>query len=292
LDEQRTEIAQLIARLDLPLQMGRPPTVIVSGEVLHSPAASELARAQRQRPPRRLRRFLVTGAAAATTVVAIAAGGWQLTRDQSAVSDTPAPAPATTALVAAPTTSPAPTTSQPKESVTPTFSPTPRTPPATKLPQPEETEPSAASQKKRAPLPVSPVQWGHITNDNSDLCLAVPAASRQAGKTVNQYPCGDYSDHYWQAQQTSADAQSRAYYRIVNYNSRQCLDVADSSTDATAPVVQSLCRESEAQYWRLEAHPRALSRCWVRGCQRGRRGVVGPGCCCVLRPWWAGRRCR
>ena len=32
----------------------------------------------------------------------------------------------------------------------------------------------------------------------------------------------------------------------------------------------------------------ALSRCRVRRCLGECRGVVGPGCYCVFRPWWAG----
>ncbi|ROQ72599.1 Ricin-type beta-trefoil lectin domain protein [Streptomyces sp. ADI92-24] len=42
---------------------------------------------------------------------------------------------------------------------------------------------------------------------------------------------------------------------LVNYNSRQCLSVADFSTQTAAPVVQAICRQSEAQYWHLEEHP-------------------------------------
>ncbi|MCX4902531.1 RICIN domain-containing protein [Streptomyces sp. NBC_00892] len=41
----------------------------------------------------------------------------------------------------------------------------------------------------------------------------------------------------------------------MNYNSRQCLSVADSSTEVAAPVVQSTCEQSEGQYWQLEEHP-------------------------------------
>ncbi|MFK4210436.1 MULTISPECIES: RICIN domain-containing protein [unclassified Streptomyces] len=105
------------------------------------------------------------------------------------------------------------------------------------------------------------MQWGHITNGNSALCLAAPAASRQSGKPVNQYPCGDYSDHYWKTEPVPCDAQGNGLVRIVNYDNRQCLSVADSSTEVAAPVVQSTCEQSEGRRgWTRSAGVRRWDR--------------------------------
>ncbi|MFD9605548.1 RICIN domain-containing protein [Streptomyces sp. NPDC059970] len=255
LDAQRQDISELATRIGLPLRTpASSPAVVVAGEVLHRPPAPELALVSGEPKPRwrRLRKQAVTSVVVTIAVVTLAAGGWYFTHQQPAGSAAAAPVPpqTTTAPTSAAPTPPASPSGSTKPTTTPQPSRTPRTVP------PTAKEPTASPRATRSAMPAAPpLQWGHITNGNSALCLAVPAASRQSGKHVNQYPCGDYSDHYWKTEPAPHDAQSNGLVRIVNYNSRQCLSVADSSTETAAPVVQSTCEQSEGQYWQLEEHP-------------------------------------
>ncbi|WP_432589192.1 RICIN domain-containing protein [Streptomyces sp. HD1123-B1] len=159
--------------------------------------------------------------------------------------------------------------------------PSPRTPvapprspstavPSTTAPTSASPPPSASSSKapKRADSPgparttpsasravVPPAGRTMITNANSDQCLAVPAASTTSGTQVNQFPCGDYPDHYWNVQAVSAGGTGSGYYRILNSHSKQCLSIADASLDAAAAAVQRPCGSSSDQRWRLEKWP-------------------------------------
>ncbi|KJY26048.1 hypothetical protein VR46_40640, partial [Streptomyces sp. NRRL S-444] len=91
-----------------------------------------------------------------------------------------------------------------------------------------------------------------VANDNSGLCVAVPAANKAAGVTVNQFPCGEDPDHLWRvAPEAARDASGRALYLVVNDNSGLCLSVARAGTEQTAPVVQSPCAGRPEQQWRL-----------------------------------------
>ncbi|MGW2183454.1 RICIN domain-containing protein [Streptomyces sp. NPDC001732] len=252
LDAQRQDISELATRIGLPLRIPASSPAVVSGEVLHRPPTPELAPVSGKPKPRRRRltKQAVTSAVATTAVMTLAAAGWYFTHQQPLGSAAAAPSPSQTTTTSTPSTPPASPPGSTKPPTTPQPSRTPETAP------PTAKEPSASPRATHGAMPaVPPVQWGHIINDNSALCLAVPAASRQSGKHVNQYPCGDYSDHYWKTEPAPRDAQSNGLVRIVNYNSRQCLSVADSSTEAAAPVVQSTCEQSEGQYWQLEEHP-------------------------------------
>ncbi|MGW3184492.1 RICIN domain-containing protein [Kitasatospora sp. NPDC001119] len=97
-----------------------------------------------------------------------------------------------------------------------------------------------------------------IRNNNSLQCIATPGGSREEGAQVQQYPCGDFPDHFWQTQQAYTDADGDTYYRIVSYNSALCLSVQDSSTEATAQVVQSACRNNPGQAWKIEKWPHGI----------------------------------
>lgn len=260
LADQREEITELMGHLDVPRSTPQTsPAVVVTGEVLHRPSSAVVTAAPGKRAPRtRLRRLVMTSAVATATAATLTAGGWYLTHQQPAGSA--GPAPATTPAAVAPTTptpaavstSPAP----PSPSAVPATAPQPSRAPTTAPPPPQKKESTAPPRATHSALPAAlPVQWGHITNSNSALCLAVPGASRQSGKRLNQYPCGDYADHFWKAEPASPDARSDGLVRIVNYNSRQCLSVADASTENSAPVIQSTCTQSEEQYWQLEEHP-------------------------------------
>lgn len=44
---------------------------------------------------------------------------------------------------------------------------------------------------------VAAAAYGHIVNDNSGLCLAVPGGSLEPGVGLNQYWCGTWADHFW-----------------------------------------------------------------------------------------------
>ncbi|MFE4695333.1 RICIN domain-containing protein [Streptomyces sp. NPDC056749] len=253
LDAQRAEVAGLVSRLGLHLPGPALSTVVlVPGEVLTHPVPSGSLPARREPIParRRLGRRLVTGAVAVAGAATIAAGGWHFTHRPASSTAAPAPTPATLAptapTTAAPIASPPPSTSA---TSTPAPKPRPSRVPTTAPPAVDRPI-SSPKAVRSAPPSAPPVQWGHITNGNSGLCLAVPAASRQSGKILNQYPCGDYADHYWKTEPTADGA-----VRIVNYNSRQCLSVADSSKGTAAPVVQATCGQSEAQDWQLEEHP-------------------------------------
>lgn len=102
------------------------------------------------------------------------------------------------------------------------------------------------------PVPVA------IKNGNSSQCMATAGGTREEGREVQQYPCGDYPDHFWEAQKSFTDADGETYYRIVSYNSALCLSVRDSSTEAAAPVIQSTCRNNPGQSWKVEKWPNGL----------------------------------
>ncbi|MFJ8770438.1 RICIN domain-containing protein [Streptomyces clavifer] len=260
LDGQREEIAALTVRLGLPSR-----TVVIEGEVLSRPNRSELAHIQGQIPRRAARRMAATrvwvaaaavaAAAVAAAAAAATAGGWHFAHQQST---SPAAAPRTSSSPLAVASTAPPTASAATAAASAPTKPVTDSPPSntpTTAP-PTSKPPSASPRPVRGALPaVPPTQWGHVTNDNSDLCLAVPAASRQSGKILNQYPCGSYADHYWKTEPAPSEAQHSGSVRIVNYNSRQCLSVADASTDTAAPVVQESCAQTDAQYWNLEDHP-------------------------------------
>ncbi|WP_426363807.1 RICIN domain-containing protein [Streptomyces sp. E-08] len=90
-----------------------------------------------------------------------------------------------------------------------------------------------------------------IVNDNSGYCAAVPGASRDTAVNVNQYPCGDYPDHFWRVEYQKRDTAGRALYRIVNVNSGLCLAVPGASTRQTAPVNQFPCGPYPDHFWRF-----------------------------------------
>ncbi|MEV0535401.1 RICIN domain-containing protein [Kitasatospora sp. NPDC050463] len=97
-----------------------------------------------------------------------------------------------------------------------------------------------------------------IKNGKSLQCVATPGGSRDEGQQVQQFPCGDFPDHFWNAQKTYTDTEGDTYYRIVSYNSALCLSVRDSSTEATAQVVQSACKDNPGQSWKIEKWPRGI----------------------------------
>ncbi|MFE4973928.1 RICIN domain-containing protein [Kitasatospora sp. NPDC056651] len=152
----------------------------------------------------------------------------------------------------------------------------PGTPPAV---LPEPSGPSAAAGSERPAPPSAPAASASavpapgrlggtplvpptgpvaIRNANSLQCVATPGGSREEGALVQQYPCGDFPDHFWEAQQAYTDPGGDTYYRIISYNSARCLAVRDSSTEAAAQVVQSVCGNSPAQSWRIEKWPHGI----------------------------------
>lgn len=134
--------------------------------------------------------------------------------------------------------------------------PAPSSAPTTSVPTPG-TEPSPPGRLGGTPAvpPTGPVA---LKNGNSLQCMATPGGTRDEGREVQQYPCGDYPDHFWEAQKTYTDAEGDTYYRIVSYNSALCLSVRDSSTQAAAPVIQSTCRNNPGQSWKIEKWPNGL----------------------------------
>ncbi|MFF2046150.1 RICIN domain-containing protein [Kitasatospora sp. NPDC058170] len=148
---------------------------------------------------------------------------------------------------------PAPAAPSPPTGTTGTAPPSapPVSPPA---PQPEPSTPGRLGGTPMVP-PAGPVE---IRNGNSQQCVATPGGSRENGQSVQQFPCGDFPDHFWEAQQSSTDAEGETHYRIVSYNSALCLSVRDSSTEAAAGVVQSACGNSPGQTWRIEKWPNGI----------------------------------
>ncbi|MGV9267638.1 RICIN domain-containing protein [Kitasatospora sp. NPDC003701] len=130
-------------------------------------------------------------------------------------------------------------------------SPPPASPPA---PQTEASTPGRLGGTPMVP-PAGPVE---ISNGNSLQCIATPGGSRENGQNLQQFPCGDFPDHFWEAQKSYTDAEGDTHYRIVSYNSALCLSVRDSSTEAAAGVVQSVCGNSPGQSWRIEKWPNGI----------------------------------
>ncbi|MEU3568427.1 RICIN domain-containing protein [Kitasatospora sp. NPDC036755] len=97
-----------------------------------------------------------------------------------------------------------------------------------------------------------------IRNGNSLQCMATPGGGREEGLQVQQFPCGDYPDHFWEARKAYTDGEGDSYYRIVSYNSSLCLAVRESSAEAAAQVVQSACEDDPSQSWRIEKWPHGI----------------------------------
>ncbi|WP_188270254.1 MULTISPECIES: RICIN domain-containing protein [unclassified Streptomyces] len=91
-----------------------------------------------------------------------------------------------------------------------------------------------------------------IVNGNSGHCAAVPGASKATAVHVNQFPCGDYPDHYWRIAYEKRDPDGNPLYRIVNANSGLCLAVPGAATYETAPVNQYPCGPYADHFWRFE----------------------------------------
>ncbi|WP_093876168.1 RICIN domain-containing protein [Streptomyces sp. TLI_105] len=90
-----------------------------------------------------------------------------------------------------------------------------------------------------------------IVNGNSGYCAAVPGASKDAAVHVNQFPCGDYPDHFWRVEYQKRDSGGRPLHRIVNANSGLCLAVPGAAAHETAPVDQGPCGPYADRLWRF-----------------------------------------
>lgn len=142
----------------------------------------------------------------------------------------------------------------------------PAVPSAEATPAGTPSAPASSTPTAEVPAPgrlggapvVPPTGSVEIRNGNSQQCIATPGGTREDGREVQQYPCGDFPDHFWEAQKAYTDPDGDTYYRIVSYNSALCLSVRDSSTRATAEVVQSECRSSPGQSWKIEKWPRGM----------------------------------
>ncbi|GIG55818.1 hypothetical protein Lfu02_01900 [Longispora fulva] len=140
----------------------------------------------------------------------------------------PVPTPAVTVL-------PAPATRPPTPS--PTVAPTTAPPPPP--PPPAEAQPNPAS-------------YGQIGSSLSGRCIGVQGGSQADGAAVVQYwvswdnRCKQTSTTLW----GWAGGYRGNSYKIVNYASGKCLDVAGGSTSAGADIVQMPCRDSGgSQLW-------------------------------------------
>ncbi|MEV7937869.1 RICIN domain-containing protein [Kitasatospora sp. NPDC088264] len=171
--------------------------------------------------------------------------------------------PGSAPLVPAPAGTPTPTagSSTPPESVVPSPSDGNRAPmkssPSPSSISPPTAEPWTPDRLGGTPM-VPPTGSVSIKNGNSLQCVATSGGTREEGQEAQQFPCGDYPDHFWESQKTFTDAEGNTYYRLVSYNSALCLTVQDSSTEADARVIQSACKNDPGQSWRIEKWPKGI----------------------------------
>ncbi|MFJ9948218.1 RICIN domain-containing protein [Kitasatospora sp. NPDC091207] len=189
-----------------------------------------------------------------TTSSTVPAPDIAASRSTGTPSPPPLPAPAGTVVpTAGPGVPPPLATSSPSAGgERPAPSPAPSAPTTTPLPDPPE--PGRLGGTPMTP-PTGSVE---IRNGNSLQCVTTSGGSRDEGRQVQQFPCADFPDHFWESQKSHTDAAGDTYYRIVSYNSALCLSVRDSSTEAAATVVQSACGNSPGQFWMIEKWPHGI----------------------------------
>ncbi|MGW1178992.1 RICIN domain-containing protein [Kitasatospora sp. NPDC002543] len=176
--------------------------------------------------------------------------------------DPPAAGPGSPPVMPVPTGTPTPAgqPDTPPDAVAPSPSPGsdgPASAPPPRTVPPRTAEPGTSGRLGGTPV-VPPTGAVEIKNGNSLQCMATLGGTREDGQEVQQFPCGDYPDHFWEAQKTYTDSEGDTYYRIVSYNSALCLSVRDSSTEANARVIQSVCNNDPGQSWRIEKWPNGL----------------------------------
>ncbi|MFD7630398.1 RICIN domain-containing protein [Streptomyces sp. NPDC059851] len=88
-------------------------------------------------------------------------------------------------------------------------------------------------------------------NQNSALCLAVPAASTEVVE-LNQFGCGNYPDHRWRIEPWG-DGGAGPLHRVVNDNSGLCVAVPAASKAADTIVNQFPCGDHPDHLWRFES---------------------------------------
>ncbi|WP_186762718.1 RICIN domain-containing protein [Lentzea tibetensis] len=91
--------------------------------------------------------------------------------------------------------------------------------------------------------------YGHIINNNSGMCLAVPGGSTQEGLGLIQWGCGGWEDHYWQLEPW--DVNGVRHYQIRNARSQQCLAVPGNSQERGVQVIQWGCGQFPDHFWRV-----------------------------------------
>ncbi len=94
------------------------------------------------------------------------------------------------------------------------------------------------------------VVWVKIINQNSELCLAVSAGSRNRGERVTQWDdvtTPEVPDQYWRFEPAGD-----GYVKIVNKNSGLCLGVFSDSRDRGAPIVQWDPDNKPDKLWKIE----------------------------------------
>lgn len=105
-----------------------------------------------------------------------------------------------------------------------------------------------ASGSAMAPTLRTDGVYDHITNYNSNQCLAVPGGSTAQGTGLIQWPCGNWRDHYWSVQYQFTSS-GFYWYHVVNLNSGQCLAVPGGSTAQGTQVIQWPCGQWADHYW-------------------------------------------
>jgi hypothetical protein len=84
-----------------------------------------------------------------------------------------------------------------------------------------------------------------IRNMQSDKCLNVWFASTADGAEVVQFTCGQLSTGWSNEWFTPVPTSDPRYFKLMNYNSRKCLNVEGASFANEAPIIQYEC----TGYW-------------------------------------------
>ena len=92
--------------------------------------------------------------------------------------------------------------------------------------------------------PFTDQQYYFIRNEQSGKCVNIAYGSTDNGASVVQYTCRPWYSNEWFALTRTDDMQDD-YFKLKNYNSRKCINVAGGSADNHARIIQYEC----SAYW-------------------------------------------
>ena len=94
----------------------------------------------------------------------------------------------------------------------------------------------------------------HLTNFETDLGIAVWSGATQEGAEIKQYENTGSDDQKWAiefVEYRGEGAEKKAYYKIINYNSKLVLTALGASSDNA--LTQKQFKNTDDQLWTLEA---------------------------------------